>query len=140
MSIYNNCHYWNGTVYGEWWTTNGFIYREDDEGNVLPSYIYYDDDGNVERVIYHNKLGIIHRSDGPAEINLDYEGYIIDEIFYINGEEMSYRRYESIIDLLNNACKHFKKRKRQKIFYILRSKMLNKLHDDICKLVVDYIY
>ena len=114
MSVYNNCHYWNGTVYSEWWTTNGFIYRADTEGKVLPSYIYYDDDGKVERIIYHNSLGLVHKSDGPAEIEYDPDGYTVYSFYFINGEEVSYDLYNFIINMMTEACKRYKKRKRQK--------------------------
>jgi hypothetical protein len=139
MSVYNNCHYWNGTVFSEWWTTDGVSYREDDKGYVLPSYIAYDEDGNVERETYHNRLGIVHRSDGPAEIEYDLYGYIVCEIYFINGVEVSYYLYVMIINMLNMACKRYKTRKRQKIFNLLRSKIY-KLNNDICRVVTNYIY
>ena len=79
MSHYNNCHYWNGIIYQEWWTTNSIIYRDNN-----PSIIYYDEDGNKEIEIWHNKKGEIHRYNEPAIIGYKSNGKIDYREWWLN--------------------------------------------------------
>ena len=91
MSKYHNCHYWNSTIYKEWWTTDSIIYRG--EGD-LPSIIIYDDNGSKEREVWHDYLGRVHRDNKPAIIIYDSYGEIIFQEWYKDGKfkDKSYKR------------------------------------------------
>lgn len=84
MTKYNNCHYWNGTIYKEWWTTyDNIIYRENG-----PSIIHYDEDGDKEIEIWHNPKGEIHRISEPAIIGYKSNGKIDYREWWINNNRI----------------------------------------------------
>lgn len=165
MSIYNNCHYWNGSIYIEWWKTDDVTYRA--EG---PSLIYYDEDGYIERAIWHNNLGDKHRENGPAYIEyygcednnkiiyeewwengllnryngaavIEYntKGDIVEWEHYLEGIFLPAEIYYKILNVFVSKIKRYKQRKRKELYILLQNKNIIS-SPDICKLISYFAY
>ena len=63
-------------------------YRKDNK----PCSIVYHPNGQTRSEVYKNTQGVIHRDDGPAQIEYAYDGRIMSESYYMNGKLC--RRFE----------------------------------------------